>query len=274
MTPLLLPSPLLVDRSFPRSQDELNTAAIALGELYRIVSDDTAHLLLTPALQQILETIEWGIAPTPPLLIEIYRLITQLFLQPHEGIHILVNLPSDNYTDHPTPDEGMSGPLIDYWSEDTGKILTAHDKTCEDNTFFIGISCATAFSGESKSQYMPCPTCRCFPIVGPTELSSLGDAFKWETPAGIYDQSVSFTDAKKNLKVIGGTVHTPSGGSHYRVSFPRARSWTLDPNNDPVPETYLGQLTHITALPLNVIKYALMNGKLPPRLFRLLAYEQ
>jgi hypothetical protein len=76
---------------------------------------------------------------------------------------------------------------------------------------------------------------------------------------------VSFEAAQKNCFALGASeVRKPKRGSHYKVKFHGARSWILDPNDDPVPEAYLKQLEQITGFRLGTIIYTLREGKLPP----------
>jgi hypothetical protein len=52
-------------------------------------------------------------------------------------------------------------------------------------------------------------------------------------------------------------------GSHFKVTFPEGtRHWPLDPNVDPIPNRFLGQLTASVHLPPEVIKDTLITGSL------------
>ncbi len=271
MIPLLVPSPVLLDQSFPRNEAELLTAAVALGELESTLAANKAHLILTAPLQSLVEDFCWE-RETTPVLFELYTLLQQWFLQPHSALYIVRNLPPAPAAKHPAPSSCTEGPLLDYWKEEAAKLLILHDSKCEPGVFFIGVTCASSFAGYAKSDYGNKLESRHFPLVGPKDLIILGDAYRWDLRTNIHGRPVSFSEAKKNIKALGGTIHNPSGGSHYRVTFHGTRSWTLDPNDDPVPDTYLDQLKAITGLPLGVIKYTLVNGRLPPRLFRLADY--
>lgn len=273
MTPLLLPSPAILDHSFPRSEAELYIVAAALGELELITEKNAAHIVMTPILGQLVESFDWLTVSEKPVLLEIYRLLNQWFLQSHDALHVIRRFPEEPYKPHPIPSCVSGDGLAEFWRDEVGKLLLIHDQSSEGAEFYIGIPCAHAFSGLGKSHYMDDEQGRRFPIIGPTELGALSDGFRWSLPSGVHSWSVSFANARKNLFSIGASeIVSPSGGSHYRVKFPGARCWTLDPNDDPIPDTYLDQLTKITPYPLNVIRYALNTGKLPERIFRLAEY--
>ncbi len=53
MSALLCPSPVILDQSFPRDEDELNLVAVALGELQLYIEQDQAHLILTSTLRDL-----------------------------------------------------------------------------------------------------------------------------------------------------------------------------------------------------------------------------
>jgi hypothetical protein len=96
MPTLLCLSPVILDQSFPRDDDELNLVAIALGELQLYIETDQAHLILTNTFMDLVADFE-GFDWTPSrdkIQGEIYRLIQQLFLRKHKRIVQL-----DNYID-------------------------------------------------------------------------------------------------------------------------------------------------------------------------------
>lgn len=156
-----------------------------------------------------------------------------------------------------------------------GKLLAIHDQHSLNAEYFIGIACEKAFGGQSIGTYEPHQCCRYFPLVGPGGCDCrqndcpLADAYHLEAPPAYTQTEVSFEAAKKNVFALGAVeVRAPRRGSHYKVKFRNARSWTLDPNNDPVPRDFLRELEPITGHPLEVIAYALREGKLPPRKLR------
>lgn len=275
MPPLLCPSPVLLDQSFPRDEDQLNLVAVALGEVIGCVERNEAHLLLTETLREFVESFDWN-PPRPfSLLTDIHRLLSLLYLQPNERL-IMVDVASvGSYEPHPIPKGCENTGLIELWADELGKILTLHDQ-CYTESFFIGIACECAFSGEEANEYKNPDELRAFPLVGPDDLPNLEDAFEWTPTKSSFNDirlmEVSFDAAQRNIDVLGAIrVENPrGGGSHYIVIFNGGRSWPLDKNTDPVPERFLKQLIPITGYPLLVIKHALIFGELPITQLRLM----
>src|SRR5690242_3383311 len=87
MPPLLCPSPIILDHSFPRSVQELRIAARALGELVEVVDEGRAGLALTGALRQFVQLFEWQREPAEmAVLHEVHRLSALLFIGAHPGM--------------------------------------------------------------------------------------------------------------------------------------------------------------------------------------------
>jgi len=269
MPPLLCPSPQLLDQSFPRGQAELLLVATALGEIERCLSDNSAGVILTGTLQSYIELFDFQRTEPYPLLTDIYQLLVRWFLQPHSGI---VRVPVETVLhapSHPVPAECQHDALVEVWADEVGRILVLHDRYCSAQEFFIGVACARGFAGEPLGQYSNPHGIRAFPLVAPGDLGDLEDAYRWDVPQDFTGRLVSFEDAKKNCPLLGAKeVREPHGGSHYQVKFP-VRTWPLDKNYPYVPERYLRELVAITGYPLSVVKYALITGKLPPRVLRL-----
>ncbi|MDC3962566.1 hypothetical protein KEG38_52600 [Polyangium jinanense] len=260
----------MLDQSFPRTEEELNEAVDTLSALQEWMERDDAHILLTSVLEGFVEHFEWSQTTTIPLLMEVYRLLQQWILSPNERI-IRLRLEHVQLTvAHPLPSRCTSESLlVGYWADELGKVLSLHDQTGVFG-YFIGIACPGGFSGGIVDCYALPPN-RAFPIVGPAQVGSLEDAYEWVLPDGIHRREVSFKLAHKNVYTIGASeVKSPSGGgSHYIVKFDGKRSWTLDRNDDPLPPAFLNQLVDIAGYPLDVIRYALTEGRLPRRLLRL-----
>jgi hypothetical protein len=108
------------------------------------------------------------------------------------------------------------------------------------------------------------------PLVGPSNLPDLADAYEWEVEPNLRNIPVRFSDVIANHRAIGAyDVEPPSGGSHYILKLPGARRWPVDKNHEQVQARFLRQLVLITGLPLLVVKYALINGHLPAKRLRL-----
>lgn len=269
MPPLLCPSPVILDQSFPRDEYELRLVGEALGEIQNCIEKNRAHLILTDILRDLVESFDWVRTGPYPLLSIIFGLLNQWLLQPHVRL-IEVDVSNvDDYQPHPLPQSTGKQGLAECWADEVGKLLTLHDSFCTGTQFFVGIACESAFAGEDLGEYDNPTGQRAFPLVGPDDLNQLLDAYDWQIPIDMYDRSVSFDSAFKNCGIIGAThVDPPASGSHYKVHFEGQRPWPLDKNTDPVPERYLRELTAITGYRLSVIKYALINGELPPKTLR------
>ena len=71
-----------------------------------------------------------------------------------------------------------------------------------------------------------------------------------EQASAFYCTTLGFAEAYRNVRAIGAErIDPPSGGSHYKVRFPGARPHPLDPNVDPLPDRFLGELAAISASP-------------------------
>lgn len=272
---LLCLSPILLDQSFPKSEEELRTVAYALGELEEFISGDTVKLITTQTLFDFIDEFDWT-STNPNLMVEIYKFLSQLLLRQDDRIvdvdkylSLVSRSSTQTYHSHPLPSrcENQEG-LLDLWSDELGKILFVHDQCITDN-FFIGIACANGFAGQSVDEYINPKGYRAFPLISPSNISILIDAYEWDIPNDIHQRNVSVENVKKNCKAIGGVLEKPDRDSHYKVKFQGQRSWTFSINDDPVPESYLRELVDLTPYPKSVIKAALISGNLPAKVLRL-----
>lgn len=263
MPPLLCLPPLLLDHSFPRDRDELNVVLSALGEIEAYLQEERCYLLNTDTFADFVGSIDWTNPSSYPQIQIIYDFLVRLYLQPSRNV-LSFTFPSIEVIDqHPLPVKCGMSELSELWSHEMSVILHFHDTVS--NSFFIGVACPYAFDGQETDTY-PQSEQRKFPLVGPDNLEMLEDAFEWIFPIGIFNQDVSFYLAKKNCFILGAEgVEAPPSGSHYKVRFKGSRPWILDPNNDPIPNTFLDELKTITGYPLGVIKMALIHGKIPER---------
>lgn len=273
MPPLLCPSPLILDHSFPHSSEELRNVAVALGELDGLVDKGSVEIALTGAMQEFLEMFDWSESDSEtPLLLDIYRFCSLLFLGAgHRAVRLIFVDDLAPAPPHPCPigcdkDEG----LVSYWCEEMGKVLLKHQALVKPSEKpFVGIACSERFAGEPGQGYPP-GSSDALPLVGPNDWRKLADAFVWEVPPEIKEQPVSFSEAYRNLRSLGcERIDKPTTGSHYKAHFPKSRPWALDPNVDPLPHRFLAELEEITGLPVLVVRFALKNGRLPPRKLRI-----
>lgn len=269
MPPLICCSPVILDQSFPRDAFELYLVADTLGRIQDQVRCDEVHLILTDELAELVENFDWSVREEYAILVDIYNLLRQWFLQQHKGL-IRVDLSRiKEYNKHPIPEGCDAKGLVDLWSDEVGKLLVKHDRCCSRGAFFIGIACESAYCTGKPRCYMNPSGYRAFPLVGPNEIPLLVDAYDWQVHTDIKRKRVCFKDVVHHFKVIGAeSLIRPPGGSHYKLTFKGGRSWELDSNIDPVAEEHLSELTSITGYTLSVIKYALLNGELPDKMLR------
>lgn len=258
----------MIDHSVPREIGEVRRAAVALGTLAEVVAVGKAHILITPILRAFVTEFIFEPWDHPDLRTEMYRLLTQWILQPHDGVLEIDVSTVQKEHDHPLPSGCAREGLAESWSDECAKILIAHDRCGCGGDFFIGIACTQAFAGEPLVSYETAE--RALPLVGPPNLSTLLDAYEWEIDYDVQKTEVTFERAKKNCFAIGAVaVNKPKKGSHYKVHFDGARTWPLDSNLRRVPVRFLSQLIEITGYPLPVIRHALITGSLPRRRTRL-----
>jgi hypothetical protein len=262
-------SPRLADHTFPRDTHELHLVVRALGELSKLVENQTVRILCTDFFITLLTEFKWD--GNGSLKNQIITHLNLWFLH-GKAVSVQANIGATPYRPHPIPKDCRTQQgLEEIWADELGRLLVLHDNYIHDNEYFIGIACEKAFAGNSVGQYEPHTCIRFFPLVGPKDCdcnksnSLLANAFEYEVPAGYTQTEVSFETAEKNCYALGASdVREPKRGSHYKVKFPGARSWTLDKNDDPIPEAYLKELEQITGFRLDTIIYTLREGKLPP----------
>lgn len=271
MPPLICCSPVILDQSFPRNRLELNLVVDTLVKIQEQIKCDEVHLILTEQLAELVENFDWNIREEYAILRDIYNLLNQWFLQQHERL-IRIDLSDINeYYKHPIPEGCESQGLVDFWSDEVGKLLSKHDNHCSRNEFFIGIACESAYCIGQPRHYINPESLRVFPLVGPVEISSLEDAYDWCISPEVRNKNVSFQDVIRNYRAIGShSLERPDGGSHFKLKFKGHRPWILDSNIDPVAKNHLRELISITGYPFSVIKYTLLYGKLPERRIRIL----
>jgi hypothetical protein len=272
MPPLLCLSPVLIDQSFPRDEAQLRTVAIALGEIFSNIRLGKARLVLTQTLREFVDNIDWTKTNHRGLLQQIYRDLSQMFLQTHGNI-IVGNVSNvTEYALHPIPQSAIKLGFVDFWADELGKLLVLHERNVRGHEYFLGIACESAFSGGIVGSYPAPLTQRAFPLVGPSELSTiLDDAFEWDIPANCHNLVIGVSDVCRNFRQLGAVaLEPPERDSHYKLRFSNGSFWTLDYSwGRSIGEKTLNELKEYCGMPLNVIKYCLKNGKRPPRRLRL-----
>lgn len=267
-------SPRLADQTFPRDDHELRLVSVAIGKLSELVEQGKVKILGTQFFVMLLQDSIWD--GKGGFKNQILTHLNLWFLR-EKAVMVSLKTFDKTYALHPIPQNSRTEHgLEEIWADELGKLLVLHDEKVKGNEYFIGIACENAFAGHKKGQYETNNHQRLFPLVGPKDCdckennSALCNAFENPVPENYSLKDVSFETAKRNCGALGGSVaKNPRRGSHHRVKFPRARSWILDPNNDPVPESYLKELEAITGHRLETIIYSLLEGKLPPERLKL-----
>jgi hypothetical protein len=261
----------MLDQSFPRNDAVLNLVGKALGNLQLTLEANQAIIVLSNTLQMFVEDFDWQRTGPYPLLQVIHNLLVQWFLQPHSGLLVLDLDDIEIKIPHPIPNGCGHEGNVPLWAEEVARLLTLHDACTESGCFFLGIACHNGFGGEPLGGYDAVfAGARRFPLVGPTELMTLEDAYDWDVDANLHNQAVSFEEAKKNVPVLGGKVNNPTNGSHYKVTFPySSRPWPLDYNEDPLKDEFVKQLVPITNYPFEVVKTVLLTGSFPNKSLKL-----
>jgi len=274
MPPLLCLSPALLDHSFPKDDNELWTVLNALGEIQRHLEEAKIGLVLTEFLRAIAESFDYSRYDECAFLREIVRLIQQWVLQPHVGIEGIDVSGMQDFQPHPMPCGSEGKGLVEIWQDEIGRMLFVHDSLCNQNEFFIGIACDSAFAGRQLGEYNNPDGRRAFPLVGPENVDSLSDAYEWDVTPGIHRKQVTLRDFWRNYRFIGAIkIFRPSGGSHYTVEFQTGKSWPLDENYDPILRDHLRTLAQTAGCPVNVLKDSLVNGQYPRKVCRLRQYQ-
>ena len=198
-----------------------------------------------------------------PQLQVVYSALSQLGLQ-QSGIEAIDLQGTIGHTAHPIPLGCHDCPDRTTWADEIGRLYLVHELSRDpQKTPFIGIGCTSAFSGSALGGYDNPEGAATLPLVGPNEITTLSDSETWDVSNDWSQRKVSFSQARSNLRLLGGRVVSPTGSSHYQVRFKGERTWPLDSNYKDVPETHLKELVSIVRLDLRVIKYILIVGKWP-----------
>jgi hypothetical protein len=266
MPPIVIPSPRVLDQTFPKSKFELRLAAASLGELVKSARNGHLRVGLTDAIRELTrgENYDWSTS-TNRLRLDILNQFAQLFLVATDSV-TLDSTHHGAYTAHPTPcglpsTDGLAG----IWADEVGELRSRHDRvTGTRRPGCLAIACDEAWAGTQDRSCAnepndPPP----LPTVGPAEVDGLSDAFTRSAPKSPAGTKVSVAAAKRHVHLLGGDVQEQDDGSHIPVKFDRSRTWALDTNNDPVPDTYLDELRPITGMPLAEIKTVLVRGTRP-----------
>lgn len=265
MPALVIPSPLLLDQTFPRNDDELRRAAVALGRLSQLIQTGEVVVGLTADFKEIAvgyDATKWG--AMPPLQRAIRVLMGQLYLRGAGTMDLAFE--DTSAPAHPIPAgvhldvQGYN----DFWALDLGMLLEAH-AACPTNGRYClcaGVACDYAFAGMAKGSYIE-PFDRAFMLVGPGDIIVLSNVYEWDVPHDAHQLAITVSDLESNFRAIGATWCS-FGGKHPEIRFPNGSKWSYSRNWRPqINDKELKQLIPLTRLPLSAIKWALSTGNVP-----------
>jgi hypothetical protein len=263
MASLLLLPPTVLDQSFPRNIAELNHVSDALAEIQSLIERQVCRVIVTDVISDFLAEFDWQHAVSHSALHDIYNLLAAIVLRGGDAsIRVRVDYLAAPF-DHPLPRATTPSPVSARWQAEAGKLLAKHTSMLAAGRWCVGVPCESAFAGGACGDYDNPNNFPHFPLLSPDSVSQLTPCYEYIVRNEDVRTPVTFSLAKKHIHLLGGKVHKPSGGSHHRVTFVGARTWVLDPNDDPVPEAYLSQLTGICGTTLHVIKHTLLHGAWP-----------
>ncbi|NBO66034.1 MAG: hypothetical protein EBU88_14535, partial [Acidobacteria bacterium] len=177
MPPMLVPSPAMLDQSFPRSTDELMDTVGALGQLEELIRQGAVQIILTPTLCDFLQGFDWSREEHNRIITDVYRLLAQWALQQSDGARSVDLDDVSGHSPHPVPNEFSSVGLIEVWADEIGRLLKCHDDECSE--YCIGIASNLAFSGGTCMGYPSSAPVKAFPLVGPKSIDRLADAYEY-----------------------------------------------------------------------------------------------
>ncbi len=213
MAPILCPSPDLIDHSFPRSLPELQKVAGALARVIEGLNDGEFTFLLTEPLRSIIQnaeyTFDWSKAAEFRGLKEVYDALIGLGLQQF-GVETIELAAITVHNVHPVPSGCLNCADTEMWADEIGRLHFVHE-SCRDpqKPPFVGIGCTSAFSGSALGSYENPEGVPALPLVGPTELAGLSDAEAWDVADEWSRRTVSFREARVNLRLLGAKCALP-----------------------------------------------------------------
>ena len=202
---LLCLPPSVLDQTFPRTLSVLERVGVALGVLQEKIEEGSCKVLFTPVLSGFVETFEWQGVQSYPILQAVYALLVEWLLKPGQASVSVAVGPGLAFVPHPIPNDSGEGVLIEIWREEVGRLFTVHRSSCAAG-FCVGVACDFAFAGYPKGDYEPPVPGEAFPLVGPDDITSLLDFEIWDVPEGVNRAPIGYSEAKKNIPVLNGTV--------------------------------------------------------------------
>lgn len=266
MTCLLVPSPSIIDQSFPRTKAILNAARIALVRAWELSEVGELRLVLTPKMIDLANPALWEWEGAAPEVIEVYAHLQNFLLGVGGSLVLVEGLPTN--AGHPVPAcAGDDALFTKEWAQEVASVAALQASLGGEP--FIGVMCAFGMAGESVCTYDGPASAGQLALVG-EDLTGLGTEWEWQIDPDLLRRGVSFNDALRNIPLLGGEARTGTSGSHIPIDFDGGRRpWVLDPNDDPVPEAYVKELVGILGLSYPCIKTVLLTGAFPAQVSRI-----
>lgn len=272
MPPLVCPSPIIIDLRSVEDAGELHALSRALGYILDGVSQGRFSFLLTEPLRSFIrncdETFDWTKIQKYKRLQTIYEALVLIGSQP-SGVESVDLSKITGHTPHPLPEASKSCPSAPIWADEVGRVCFVHDACMCRPSAFIGVGCTSALSGGELGEYENPEGLPHLPLVGPTEISSLGDSLVWEVRPEWANRAVTFDEVWRNVHLVGGEVCKAKGTSHNQVKFKGDRTWPLSSNFREMPEQYIQGLAQIAGMDIAALKFTLCEGRMPPKRNRL-----
>jgi hypothetical protein len=267
MPVVVFPSPVIIDQHFPRTEEQLKRAAHTIGELTRLARNETLVLAITDTLVEVAKEFDWS-AGRGEIRSEIYHLLNLLLFQPHRGVGIVAFTASLRHQAHPIPEYCNDTGMVEFWADELGKLVAMHRDCPGEGTKCAGVACILAFCGLPLGSYRPSDAPR-FPLVGPSELCVLSDAFEWTTSEDDHTIRVTHQDICENYRLIGAVTKDTDAQGHDMLRFRSGAKWSFSEKwGNFVRDSHLKELEPYVHLPLRVIKRALGRGLKPTRVLR------
>jgi len=254
MPPLLVPSPLILDQTFPRLPEDLGIASRAIARLSILAENGDVILLFTPALIAVIKAFDWSDGSSGRIRAELFGLLMKMISRSEDRGLIRVSVKgAQSSWMHPLPESCDGTGQANVWASDVAAIFEGHMCCTHNAEWFVGVACERGFSGLGLGQYVANGH-NSFPLVGEQNLGSLSDSFDWNWHTDYENKTVQIRDllrAKDRLQIK--TIDPPRRDSHYKVTLLNGSVWNFSLNDDPIPRPYLNQLAGYLGMPVGAL---------------------
>lgn len=256
----VIPSPLLMDFSFPREERELVETEAAIVMLEEALESGRVALLLTPLMGEMLSDVEY--AGNRGKVAHIYGLVYS-WISGKGGPVVWFNQPPAPRSDHPRPPCCTQGNVA-VWADEVNGISRALERAgATDGS--VSALCLRATAGN-----VPCAVWSTsetkLRLCGLDDAVTGPEAYKYVVDDPASTVAPSLERLRANYRLIGGVRIRKSkrGGSHTEmVEFPGGRPWPIDVNYDPITGQSMVSLVQCSGFPADYIRSALNTGVRP-----------